>query len=370
MTTTELFSVLGSDGAVKKKMRPELSDAELIHTYRTMVRTRALDERAMLLQRQGRIGFYVPSFGEEAAQIGSALAVDQDDWIAQSYRQPGIALLRGMSPAAMLDNCFGNADDYAKGRQMPVHYTFRKGGMLSISSPIGTQIVQGAGVAMAMRIRQDGRVCLAYFGDGATSSNDFHTGLNFAGVYKSPCIFICINNQYAISLAVKGQTASDSMAAKAVAYGMPGVLVDGNDVLAVYEATRQAVERARAGEGPTLLELLSFRMGPHSSSDDPSRYRPADEEALWKGRNPITRFQAFLLREGVLDHEAIEKIHGEADSEMAQAAKASERKGPPSIDSLFDDVYAELPAHLVKQRNELRSEGGEHATDADAAFPL
>jgi pyruvate dehydrogenase E1 component alpha subunit len=368
--SSEPFSILGNDGSIKKKNRPELSDTELLHLYRSMVRTRAIDERAMLLQRQGRIGFYVPSFGEEAAQVGSAFAVDRDDWISQSYRQPGIALLRGITAEEMLDNCCGNAADQAQGRQMPVHYSFKKVGMLSISSPIGTQIIHGTGIAMAMAIRKDGRVCLSYFGDGATSSNDFHTGLNFAGVYKAPCVFVCINNQYAISLCVTEQTASESIAQKGEAYGMPGVLVDGNDVLAVYEATRQAVERARSGEGPTLLELLSFRMGPHSSSDDPSRYRPREEEVEWKAKDPINRYRTFLEKEGLLNQETIEKIHGEADSEMAQAAKASEGKPNPGVDSLFDDVYARLPKHLERQLEELRGEGGGHAADADAAFPL
>lgn len=366
----ELLTVLGADGAVRRKDRPLLSDQDLLHVHRTMVRTRALDDRAMKLQRQGRIGFYVPSFGEEAAQVGSAFAIEQDDWVAPSYRQPGVALLRGVSPERMLDNCFGNAADLAKGRQMPVHYTFRDAGMLSISSPIGTQIVHAAGVGMAMAIRRDGRVCVSYFGDGATSSNDFHTGLNFAGVFKSPVVFCCVNNQWAISLCVTRQTASATMADKAEAYGMPGIHVDGNDVLAVYEATRRAVERARAGEGPTLLELLTFRMGPHSSSDDPGRYRPKDDELAWAARDPIKRIETFLTREGLLNPEAIESIHAEAETEMAEAAKAAEARPAPALDSLFDDVYASLPAHLRRQRDALRAEGGGHAADEAAAFPL
>ncbi len=366
----QLLSVLGTDGAVKKKDRPELSEQDLLLLHGTMVRTRKLDERGMLLQRQGRIGFYLPAFGEEAAHIGSAFAAEQDDVIAQSYRQPGIALLRGVSAETMLDNCFGNAEDIVKGRQMPVHYSFKDAGMISISSPIGTQIVQGAGIAHAMKIKRDGRVCITFFGDGATSSNDFHCGLNFTGVSDAPCIFACINNQWAISVPIAKQTASRSMASKAAAYGMPGYLVDGNDVLAVYEATRQAVERARSGFGPTLLEFLTFRMGPHSSSDDPSRYRPAALEAEWKAKDPIERFEAFLLREGLLDEDAVKAIHAEAEAEMSKAAKAAAVKPAPSIDSMFDDVYAELPAHLVEQREQLRSEGGDHAVDADAAFPL
>ncbi|MAG58535.1 MAG: 3-methyl-2-oxobutanoate dehydrogenase [Planctomycetes bacterium] len=368
--TEQLLSVLGADGAVKRKNRPSLTDEDLLLLHRIMVRTRALDERAMLLQRQGRIGFYVPSFGEEAAYVGSALALDGNDWISQSYRQPGVALLRGITAETMLDNCFGNADDIAKGRQMPVHYSFRKANMLSISSPIGTQIVHATGIAQAMKIRGDGGVCLTYFGDGGTSANDFHTGLNFAGAWKSPCIFACINNQWAISCPLERQTGSKTIAEKSAAYGMPGVLVDGNDVLAVYEATRKAVARARDGDGPTLLEFLSFRMGPHSSSDDPSRYRPGELEAEWKKKDPIKRFEAFLTKESLLDKEQIEAIHAEAEAEMSEAAKVSEKKPAPTIDSLFDDVYADMPPHLADQREELRGEGSDHRQDADAAFPL
>ncbi len=365
-----LLTILGPGGSEKTRARVKLNESELLSLWKAMVRTRALDERAMKLQRQGRIGFYVPSFGEEAAQVGSAFAFGKDDWITPSYRQPGIALLRGVSAERMLDNCFGNSGDAALGRQMPVHYSHAPEHLVSISSPIGTQIVQGTGIAMAMRIRGTKQVCGSYFGDGATSSNDFHTGLNFAGVFKSPIVFLCINNQWAISLCVSGQTASKNMAVKADAYGMPGVRVDGNDVLAVYEATRVAVARARAGDGPTLIELLSFRMGPHSSSDDPSRYRPKEEEKAWAEKDPIRRFEEFLITEGVIDRSTLEKTHEQADTEMAEAAKDSERKPAPKIDTLFDDVYAELPRHLARQRDALRAEGGDHAADADAAFPL
>ncbi len=366
----QLVSVLGTDGAVKKKDRPQLSDQDLLLLYSGMIRTRKLDERGMLLHRQGRLGFYLPSFGEEAAQLGSAFAADQTDVISQSYRQPGIALLRGVTPESMFDNCFGNQADVVKGRQMPVHYSFKEAGMLSISSPIGTQIVHGAGIAHAMKIKGDGGICMVYMGDGGTSSNDFHTGLNFAGVYKAPCVFACINNQWAISVPLGRQTASETIAAKGEAYGMPGHLIDGNDVLAVYEATRRAVERARAGDGPTLLEFLTFRMGPHSSSDDPSRYRPSELEDEWRAKDPIKRFEKFLIREGLLDDEAIEAVASEAEAEMSAAAKAAEAKPGPTLDSMFDDVYAELPAHLVEQRDGLRAEGQAHAADEDAAFPL
>jgi len=366
----QLMTVLGADGTVKRKDRPELSDQDLLFLHRTMVRTRALDERAMTLQRRGAIGFYVPSFGEEAAGAGSAFALEKEDWIVPSYRQPVVALMRGVAPEAMFDNCFGNEADNARGRQMPVHYTFREANFCSISSPIGTQIVQGAGVAMAMAYRKDDRVAMTYFGDGATSSNDFHSGMNFAGVFRAPCVFVCINNQWAISLEVSGQTGNPDISEKAVAYGMPGVRVDGNDVLAVYEASRAAVERARSGEGPTLLELLTFRMGPHSSSDDPSRYRPGELEEEWRKKDPIKRFEAFLLREELLTESAIKAIHEEAQAEMAEAARAAEKKPLPQVSSLFDDVYASQPPHVTEQRERLLAEGGTHEADEDAAFPL
>jgi TPP-dependent pyruvate/acetoin dehydrogenase alpha subunit len=223
---------------------------------------------------------------------------------------------------------------------------------------------------MAMNLRKDGRVCMTWFGDGATSSNDFHTGMNFAGVFRAPVIFACVNNQWAISCGVRRQTAVETLAVKAEAYGIPGLRVDGNDVLAVYEAARQAVERARAGRGPAFIELLTFRMGPHSSSDDPSRYRPRSVEEEWAAKDPIMRFEAFLQKEGLLAKDAIEAIHAEAETEMAEAAKAAESKPSPALDSLFDDVYSSLPLHLLRQREELRAEGGVHAADEDAAFPL
>lgn len=368
--TATLETVMGTNGPGLELAAPRLTREQLLVLHRAMVRTRKLDERGMKLQRQGRIGFYVPSFGEEAAQIGSVAALDAADWISPSYRQPGTALWRGVKPVEMLDNCFGNAGDAAKGRQMPVHYTFRSRNFISIGSPIGTQIAHAAGVAMAMKIRKDGRACLTYLGDGATSSNDFHTGLNFGGVFKAPCVFVCINNQYAISLCVTGQTTSVSMADKAIAYGMPGRRVDGNDVLAVYSATKDAVDAARRGEGPTLLELFSFRMGPHSSSDDPSRYRPKEMEAEWAAKDPIQRFEKWLITNGHADATALAAVHAAAEEEMSEAAKESETKSAPAKETLFDDVYATRPAMLEKQRTALLAEGDTHAADMNAAFPL
>ncbi|MBM3463858.1 MAG: pyruvate dehydrogenase (acetyl-transferring) E1 component subunit alpha [Armatimonadetes bacterium] len=339
----------------KKKGKPEidLSDDQIKEIYRAMVLTRALEERGTALQRQGRIGFYIGSWGQEAAQIGSAYALRKDDWIFSAYREAGTALLRGIPVRHLVAQCLGNADDPARGRQMPCHYTFRKANFASVSSPIGTQIIQAAGTGMAMKYRKKDSVCISYFGDGATSSNDFHSGLNFAGVFKAPVIFLCTNNQWAISLPVSKQTASESIAAKAVAYGMPGVRVDGNDVLAVYKVTRDAVERARNGEGPTLIEALTCRMGPHSTADDPTRYGGDREAECWREKDPIERLRHFMEVRNGWTKEDDEKVWEDARGEVARAVSEEERVALPPLNSLFEDVYEKVPPHLVEQRDEL-----------------
>ena len=243
-----------------------LGKEDLIRIYTEMLRLRILDQRMLTLQRQGRIGFYGTATGEEAAIIGSAFALGKDDWIFPALRQGGAALLRGYPLVEYISQCMGNAADKTKGRQMPSHYCYRPANFVSWSSCIGTQIPHAVGVAWAMKIRGDQNVAVAYMGDGATSQGDFHVAMNFAGVYKVPVVFFCQNNQWSISVNIKQQTASESIAIKAVAYGFEGVTVDGNDVLAVYSATKDAVDKARAGNGPALVEAVTYRMGAHSSS--------------------------------------------------------------------------------------------------------
>lgn len=350
-----------------------MDDAFLLRSYRWLLMTRRMDERAMKLQRQGRIGFYVPSTGQEACGVGSAQVLGDEDWCFPSYREQSAALTLGASLQDVVNQWYGNATDLTLGRQMPVHYSFKKQRYVSISSPIGTQIVQAAGAAMAMKIRKTSGVALTYFGDGATSSNDFHSGLNFAAVYKSPCIFFCINNQWAISCPLSGQTASESIAIKAAAYGMPGVRVDGNDVLAVHQATREAADRARAGEGPTLIEALTFRVGPHSSSDDPTRYRPTELVEEWQAKDPIKRMLTLLQGRGLLDDKAHAVLEEELDAEILAAVKQAEESPMPVTGSMFDDVYESLPPHLQEQRDqalEIERTAGRADEDEDAAFPL
>ncbi|MSR46436.1 MAG: pyruvate dehydrogenase (acetyl-transferring) E1 component subunit alpha [Planctomycetes bacterium] len=368
----ELISVMGDAGVPANTPAPSLAPEQLLEIYRVMVLTRLLDDRAMKLQRQGRIGFYVPALGQEASHIGTAAALTADDWVFPSYRDPGIALLRGVGVVELLHQCYGNSTDHTLGRQMPVHYSFKKIRLVSISSPIGTQIAQAAGAAMAMKIRKEPHVAITYFGDGSTSSNDFHAGLNFAGVFAAPCIFVCENNGWAISVPLEGQTASATMAAKAEAYGMPGVRVDGNDVLAVYAATHEAVERARVGHGPTLIETITFRMGGHSSSDDASRYRDPKVCEIWAKRDPIDRFKAWLEGKKLLKVAQEQAIRDRCEQELKEAIDAAEKVGPPAVSTMFDDVYATRTTQQDEQWAELKDalKRGVVAKGHHGEFPL
>jgi len=368
----DVFSVLPDATAAPHAVTHDIPENDLLRMHRTMTLTRALDLRGMLYQRQGRLGFYLPSMGEEALQTGSAWALRKDDWLFPSYRVAGIALWRGAPLDKLVANCFGNADDNGLGRQMPVHYSLREVNWVSISSPLGTQIVQCAGAARAMQIRGETNVAATYFGDGSTSTNDFHTGLNFAGVWKAPAIFFCQNNQWAISTPLSEQCAAARLVDKAIGYGMAGVRVDGNDVLAVAQVMKEAVERARTGGGPTFIEALSFRMGPHSSSDDPTRYRPTAQVDEWARKDPIARFRNWLLHEGVLREDEIPTIEEECAAEVAASFKRNESVPKPELSSLFDDVYGEMPEHLREQRDFLVAlEGGKVREDTSgAAFPL
>jgi 2-oxoisovalerate dehydrogenase E1 component alpha subunit len=364
--------VIQPDGGVNG-YDPRLSEPELLHCYRAMLQVRAFDAICLKLQRSGRIGFSIPNEGIEATQIGAASALRKTDWIFPSYRDFGMALYHGVAPREMMHNMFGNARDGAKGRQMPVHFSFVEPiRFVSISSPIGTHIPQAVGAAQAAKLRGEDTVCLASFGDGGTSSLGFHSGLNFAGVWKSPVVFLCQNNGWAISCPVEEQTASDGFAIKGEAYGMPGIVVDGNDLLAVRKVTLEAVERARAGGGPTLIEAQTFRMGGHSTSDDPKRYVPAEQVELWKKRDPILRFEKFLEASGLLDASGAEALRTQVAEEVAAAAREAEQVGPPGLETIFSDVYASIPAHLRKQGEELfdlgRRRGDAHA--GDGKFPL
>lgn len=353
ITESDVVRVLRDDGSLDPVTDPKIPQADVVALFTAMVRTRVLDDRLVTLQRQGRIGFHIGSLGEEATILGSAYGLREQDWIFPCYREFGAALWRGMPLQRYVDNMFGNANDPAKGRQMPDHYCYRKAKFASVSSPIGTQITQAVGFAWAAKMKKDDLVALTYFGEGATSSNEFHNGMNFAGVFKSPTVFFCRNNGWAISVPTERQTASATFAEKGVAYGIPGVRVDGNDLFAVVKVTREAVARAARGEGPTLIEALTYRLSGHSTSDDPKAYRPDGTVDPWRALDPLTRLRHHLTAHHGWTEAQEKAIEAQVDKELKEAIAVAEKTGAPSLDSMFEEVFAELPWHLREQRDEL-----------------
>lgn len=368
----EMRQILDTAGKATGKVPADLTKDDFRALFHAMVTTRIFDQRGLNLQRQGRIGFFVPGVGQEASQIGVGYATRPEDWIYPSYRMHSVALLKGIPLRTMLDQLWGNATDLARGRQMPNHFSFPQIHWVSISSPIGTQISQAVGTARAAQIRGDDVVAWAWFGDGGTSSNDFHAGMNFAGIWKAPCVFVCENNHWAISVPHDRQTASETFAQKAQAYGMRGIRVDGNDVLAVYQAAKEARDLALAGEGPTLLETVTFRMGPHSSSDDPTRYQPKGLKEEWAKKDPIDRYRAFLKSKRLWTKTWEEEFTAAFQKNLMAAIDEAESAPPPAVETLFEDVYAEVPQGLAEQRDALLEQirrGGD-IEDTGGAFPL
>lgn len=348
--------ILEPDGKIAPgKKPPKLDGQTLVRIYRLMLLNRRVDERMIKLQRQGRLNFYVSSIGEEAAIVPSAMALQDEDWIVPCYREFGATLVRGWTLTEYFCHLMGNAKDIVKGRQMPNHYALRDRRITSISSPVGTQIPQATGLAMGLKIQKKKEIVLVYFGDGSTSQGDFHVGMNFAGVFESPIVFLCRNNQWAISVPSERQTASESFAIKARAYGFEGLRVDGNDALAVYAAVSDAVRKARKGQGPTLIEAVTYRQGGHSTSDDPRAYRDAEEVDRWLALDPLTRFKALLVRKRLWDDEKDEALNEEIKTEIQTALKEAEAQGPPPLESIFEDVFETLPWNLREQLEEARS---------------
>jgi pyruvate dehydrogenase E1 component subunit alpha len=351
-----LLSILREDGSTDASMAavPALDAAALREIYRGMVRIRTVDDRLMAMQRQGRIGFYAEARGQEAAVIGSVAALAPDDFVVPAHRELGAALYRGLPLRSFIAQLLGNANDISKGRQMPVHPGAPRAlNYLPPSSCVATQLPHATGIAWAAKILKKKTVVIGYLGEGGTSAEDFHAGLNFAAVYRTPVVFLCQNNQWAISTPASAQSASETFAIKALAYGMPGVRVDGNDVFAVYAATREAVDRARRGDGPTLIEAVTYRLGAHSTSDDPSRYRE-DLSGEWTRKDPITRLRAWLLGQKVLDEAADTALRAAIEQEVKEAIEAEENVGPPALDTLIEDVFAEPTAALREQLAELK----------------
>lgn len=356
--TVELMQVIKPSGDYVAEIEPDISKDELRRLYKLMVLVRNLDIRGLQLQRQGRIGFFIGSLGQEACQIGSSYALKPEDWIFPAYREIGAALLRGVTLKQVMNQYFANAEDLEKGRQLTNLFGAKSVNFVSGSAPIATQLPHAVGTGLAAKIRGDSIVTLAYFGDGATSENDFHTAMNFAGVFKTPTIFFCENNHWAISVPIEKQTSAETIAIKAKAYGFEGIRVDGNDILAVYRTTREAVEKARKGGGPTLIEAVTYRMGPHSSSDDPKRYIAAQELEEWQKRDPITRFRRYLEKKRMWSENDEKKAQEDANYEIDEAIAYAEKIPRPALETLFTDVYAQMPWHLEEQLRELQQEKG------------
>ena len=352
--------------------RPALSDGRLKELFVHMLRIRALDGRMLKLQRAGRIGFVGTATGLEASQVGSAAALESRDWLWSGLREGGAALMRGLPLSEYVAQMYCNANDTAKGRQMCNHFQHKGSNYPSWSSVIGTQITHAAGAAYAAQVRGLDEVHAVYHGDGATSSNGFHSGMNFAAVWKAPCIFVCVDNGWAISVPSSAQTASAGYEVKAQAYGMPGYAIDGNDVLACYEAMRTLVERARAGEGPSLLVLRTYRRMGHSSSDDPSKYRDEAEVAAWVKKDPLDRFERYLVHHGLFEEGARAALEEQILAEIDHVIHTEEAAPPMPLKTLVEDVYAEVPRHLRRQYSSFHAvaERLGEAQPGDGAFPL
>ena len=362
-----LYQLLDEHGALQAGTAAPMPDVDMVHLYRWMVLVRTLDDRLMGMQRQGRIGFYAEIKGQEGAVLGAASALAEQDWLVPALREAGGGLYRGLPLRHYIAQILGNANDVSKGHAMPCHPGLRAQRYLTMSSCIGTQLPHAVGLAMAAQIKQEPVVVLACLGEGATSEPDFHVAANFAGVRRAPVVFFCLNNQWAISTPSSKQTASASFAIKAQAYGFPGIRVDGNDALAVHAVVKQAVDHARAGGGPTMIEALSYRVSAHTSSDDPSRYRDETITATWRtDRDPIARLGTFLRGRGLVDDAREATMRAEIDEEIRVAVAAEEAVGVPPLRSLIEDVFAEVPARLEEQLASISSlprqkTGGVHA---------
>jgi pyruvate dehydrogenase E1 component alpha subunit len=348
----EVVVVLDLEGRADPSHDPRLSLELARKLYEGMLRTRLIDLRLTKLQRQGRIGFHVGAEGEEAAIVASAAAMRAQDWLFPCYREVGAALYRGFPLQSYVDNMYGNANDVPKGRQMPDHITSREAHFGSVTAPIGTQITQAVGFSWAAKLKHEDLVAGVYFGDGATSSNDFHAGMTFAGVFRTPTVFLLRNNGWAISVPAAHQTAARTYADKGVGYGVLAVRCDGNDALAVYATVKQAVERAQSGNGPTLIELITYRAGPHSTSDDPTVYRDKNEVERQLKRDPLKRMRRYLEQKSGWSEQDEKRYTDEVHAELQACIDRAEAAPPPSIASMFEQVFERTPQHLLEQQRE------------------
>ena len=345
----EFLSVLDEKGKLDKNLEPDISEDLLLKLYRAMLLGRRFDERMLSLQRQGRIGTFAPTSGQEASQVGSVAALRSSDWMVPSFRETAAQIWRG----APMENIILYFGGYNEGGR--IEDTSKD---LPISVPVASQILHAVGLGWAINYRKTDEVVMVFFGDGATSEGDFHEGMNFAGVYQTPVIFLCQNNQWAISVPLSGQTHSETLAQKALGYGIPGIQVDGNDILAVYAAAKEAADRARSGGGPTMIECVTYRVTMHTTADDPKRYRTEDEVEGWKKKDPLVRFEKYLMDKKVATKDKFQALETEVKEEIQAAVDRAEELMKKLDDPLqmFEHAYAELPPYLKEQRAELAEE--------------
>lgn len=340
-----MFQMLKPDGTLHPDLEAPISDQEVFNLYQKMVFIRLADQRALMLQRQGRMGTYAPIWGQEACQVGSAVLLQKGDWVFPAFRELGAALMMGVPLKTVFLYWMGNEE----GSRAPegIH-------MMPVSIPVGTHPLHAVGTAWAAKIRGDRIVTIAYFGDGATSKGDFHEAMNFAGVFKTPTLFFCQNNQFAISVPRKIQTASETIAQKAIAYGIDGIQVDGNDLFAIYVATQEAIEKARSGGGATFIEGVTYRFGPHTTADDPTKYRKEEEIESWKPLDPLNRLRFYLKERGLWNEDIENRITEVSQKEIDQAVQDAEAVPAPEVEDIFKYVYAEMTPQLKEQMEYLK----------------
>src|SRR5438067_2183089 len=364
--TTALVRVLGDDNQAVGPWHPKLGPDTLRKMLRDMVTVRIFDDRMYRAQRQGKTSFYMKCTGEEAIAVAAQTALEGDDMHFPTYRQQGLLISRGYPLTEMMCQIYSNRGDKLRGRQLPIMYSDKAHGFFSISGNLATQFPQAVGWAMAAAIKGDSRICMGWVGDGATAEGDFHSAMTFAAVYNAPVVLAVVNNQWAISsfAGIAGAERA-TFAQRAVGYGIAGLRVDGNDAFAVFAAVQWAAERARSNLGPTLIEFFTYRAEGHSTSDDPSGYRPTNEAKAWPLGDPIERLKAHLVAIGEWDDERHAAMTAECDAAVRAAQKEAEKlgilpqQGKDNVGSMFDDVYADVPWHLREQRDQALSEGGE-----------
>ncbi len=334
------LAILNEKGEVDGSIMPSLSDNDIKKLYELLILSRTFDRYALNLHAEGRLGTYASILGQEASQIGSAFAIKKSDWVFPSFREMGVYITMGY-PLFMLYQ-YWSGDE--RGIKTPDDLN-----IFPLCVPVGTQVPHAVGVAMAVKYKKDQIAVVCYFGDGGTSKGDFHEGFNIAGVFKLPVVFICQNNQWAISVPREKQSASKTLAQKAFAYGFEGIQVDGNDIFAVYRATKEALDKARSGGGPTFIECFTYRMGDHTTADDASRYRKEEDVKQWKPKDPVLRLKLFMERGRLWTEEYQREVEEKAKTMVEEAVKMEELIKPPAVEDMFKYTYEKLTQRQIKQ---------------------